>query len=194
VAAKSVSRTIHATDGGTATVAVTGINIDRTSPRVRITGTSATAPYFAAVPDGSCVARDRLSGIASCTVGHQRRSGTVTYAAKTRDKARNVSSARRSVQVSKFVLADAPYQLGSYTVHAGHTYTMLAVATSRPNYVDATPFPGAQRGEEDAFHKTRHHRGALGVTFSAAMLAHTYWNIGIRADGKVHMLKVRVVR
>jgi hypothetical protein len=194
VAAKSVSRTIHATDGGTATVAVTGLSIDRTAPRVRITGISNTAPYFSAVPSGRCVSHDRLSGIASCTIAHRQHGGTVTYTARTRDMAGNVSRVQRTVQVSMFVLADAPYDFGSYTVRAGHTYTMLAVATNRPNYVDATPYPGAPRGEDNAFYKTGHHRWALGVTFSTAMLAHPYWNIGIRADGTVHVLKVRVIR
>jgi Bacterial Ig-like domain (group 3) len=50
---QSVSRTIHANDGGTATAVVDGIDIDRAKPEV-------------SVVDGKCKATDKLSGVKSC--------------------------------------------------------------------------------------------------------------------------------
>jgi hypothetical protein len=52
---QSVSRTIHAIDGGAATVLVDRINIDRDDPEVSIV-------------NGKCKATDELSGIKSCTL------------------------------------------------------------------------------------------------------------------------------
>lgn len=50
---QSVSRTIHAVNGGAATAVVEGIDIDREGPEVSIVG-------------GKCKATDKLSGVKSC--------------------------------------------------------------------------------------------------------------------------------
>jgi hypothetical protein len=50
---QSVSRTVHAVDGGAATVVVDGIDIDRDDPEVSIV-------------NGKCKATDKLSGVKTC--------------------------------------------------------------------------------------------------------------------------------
>ena len=64
-AGQSVSATITGTDGGSATATVSGINIDRTSPRVRIAGIHRGHTYHRA-PAARCRAIDALSGVATC--------------------------------------------------------------------------------------------------------------------------------
>ena len=193
-AAQSVSRSITAVDGGAATVSVTGINVDQSRPSVAVTGVSTTTPYFAAAPAGGCSARDGLSGVASCTIKRTVSGASTVYTATATDKAGNVSTTRLTAKVSTFVIQGASYSNGMYTVRAGHTYTMLAVAKSQPRYVDAMPYPKAPRGLDNKFVWTGPNRWALGVTFSSAMVKHRYWNIGMRVGTQTQVLKVQVVR
>lgn len=193
-AAQSVSRTITAVDGGAATVSVTGVNIDRTVPSVAIAGVSTKTPYFATAPAGRCSARDSLSGVASCKISHRVSGGKAIYTATATDKAGNVSTTRLTAMVSTFVIQGASYSNGMYTVKAGRTYTMLAVAGSQPRYVDAMPYPKAPRGLDNKFYKTGANRWALGVTFSSSMVKQQYWNIGMKVGSKTQVLKVKVVR
>jgi hypothetical protein len=193
-AAQSVSRTITAVDGGAATVSITGINLDQTRPTVAITGVSTQTPYLAAAPVGHCTARDGLSGIATCTISRRLSGATEVYTATAMDKAGNVSTTRLTAQVTNFLIQGASFSKGVYTVRAGHTYTMLAAATSQPRYVDAVPYPRAPRGLDNRFIKTGPNRWALGVTFSSAMLHQRYWNIGMRVGGQTQVLTVQVVR
>ncbi|MCW2856904.1 MAG: hypothetical protein JWR52_2519 [Marmoricola sp.] len=193
-AAQSVSRTISAVDGGIGTVSVTGINIDQTRPTVVITGVATRLPYLATAPVGSCVAHDGLSGVASCSISRHRSGRMEIYVATAKDKAGNVSTARVTALTNDFVIQGAPFSNGAYVVHAGRTYTVLAVAVTRPRYVDAALFPTMPRTLDHAFIKTGHNRWALGVTFSNAMLHHRYWYIGVRVGGRTHVLKVHVVR
>ncbi|HWU22856.1 MAG TPA: Ig-like domain repeat protein, partial [Nocardioides sp.] len=193
-AAQSVARTIRAVDGGIATVAVRGIDIDQVRPTVAITGIGTRAPYFASAPAGHCAARDALSGVASCTLTRERRGSAEVYTATARDRAGNVATTRRTVQVRNFVIAGAPYRSGAYIVHAGHTSTLLAAAARRPRYVDAMPYPLRPVGEDNFFHRIGRGRWAIGVTFSPAMLHQSLWNIGVRVGGRLHVIRIRVVR
>jgi Big-like domain-containing protein len=76
---QSVTRTVHAVDGGAATVVVTGIDIDRDKPEVSIV-------------NGRCRASDDLSGVKSCTL-RTAADGRVLIAIAT-DKAGNRAVAR----------------------------------------------------------------------------------------------------
>ncbi|GAB4012555.1 beta strand repeat-containing protein [Nocardioides ultimimeridianus] len=193
-AAQSVARTIRAVDGGVATVAVSGIDIDRVRPTVAITGIDARAPYFASAPVGHCDARDTLSGVASCSLTQQRRGTTEVYTATARDRAGNVATTRRTVRVSNFVIAGAPFRSGAYVVHAGHTSTLLAAAATAPRYVDAMPSPRRPVGEDNFLHRIGRGRWAIGVTFSPAMLHQSWWNIGVRVGDRLHVIRIHVVR
>lgn len=69
-AAQSVTRSITATDGGTASVTVSPIDIDLTDPTVTVTGARDGHTYRFAHRHRhlTCAATDQLSGVASCTV------------------------------------------------------------------------------------------------------------------------------
>jgi Bacterial Ig-like domain (group 3) len=81
----SVSRTIRTAVGTTATVALRGIKIDLTKPKVEIVGVRNHALYHGSKPPVSCAATDPVSGIASCKViTNVKRSSTmatITYTA-----------------------------------------------------------------------------------------------------------------
>lgn len=62
----TVTTTITATDGGTATV-VTDLKIDKAQPRVKLRGVNRGKTY-AQRPTGRCVGTDKVSGIHRCTV------------------------------------------------------------------------------------------------------------------------------
>ncbi len=89
-----VTRQVRAVDGGVTTVAVAGINIDRTRPSVRITGVRAGATYHGTGPKVRCKATDKLSGVASCSIRKSRTGKRVTATATARDNAGNVSRVR----------------------------------------------------------------------------------------------------
>jgi hypothetical protein len=89
-AGQSVTRTIHAADGGVATVTVRGLNIDRVAPKVRITGISRTT-YQGRAPQARCAARDGLSGVSRCRITQHTSGDTVRVVATATDKAGNTS-------------------------------------------------------------------------------------------------------
>ena len=149
---------------------------------------------IAKAPTARCVARDRLSGLAKCSVRRQRHGSTEVFVATATDKAGNVATARRTVRVSRFVIAGAAFRRGAYVVRAGSTVTLLAATTAQPRYVDAAIHPHRPRGIDKAFHSVGRGRWALGVTFSTGMLHHPYWNVGVLVGHRLHVLKVHVVR
>jgi Bacterial Ig-like domain (group 3) len=81
----NVTRTIRTGAGTTATVALRGIKIDLTKPRVEIVGVRNHALYHGSKPPVSCAATDPVSGIASCkviaTVKRSSTMETITYVA-----------------------------------------------------------------------------------------------------------------
>ncbi len=193
-AGQSVTRSITATDGGAATVTVSGIHIDRQPPKVRVSGVRAGATYFATGPAGACRASDSLSGVATCTVKRTTSGSRVTYVATATDEAGNHSTSRLVARTTKVAIAGASMKDGRYVVHRGRTYTVLVAATSRPTYVYAAPSPRRPAGGNIAFERIGKNRWALGVTFKQAMRHHTLWNIGTRVAGHTTVTTVRVVK
>lgn len=193
-AGQSVTRTIIAVDGGASTAVVSGINIDRVRPAVRITGVRAGATYFAAGPTAGCRASDKLSGVATCTVKRTTSGRRVVYVATATDKAGNRSSTRLVARITKVAISGAAMRNGQYVVHRGRTYTLLVSATKRPTYVYATPSPRQPQGGNVAFKRVGRNKWALGVTFTNAMSSHTLWNIGTRVGSRITVTTVRVVR
>jgi sugar lactone lactonase YvrE len=95
-ARQSVTRTITATDGGTAAVTKSGINIDKVKPTVAIHGPKAGKTYRGHAPKATCIGHDKLSGIASCRITRRTSGKHVTLTAIATDKAGNV--ARRTLK------------------------------------------------------------------------------------------------
>jgi hypothetical protein len=100
--ALSVAKTITATDGGTATVTVSKINLDRTKPTVRVTGARNRGVYRHK-QRLRCHATDALSGVESCRITqHQHLHGTVTtitWTATATDLADNQRRSHGSYQI-----------------------------------------------------------------------------------------------
>ena len=193
-AGQSVTRTIMATDGGAASVAVSGINIDTVRPVVRVTGVRAGATYFATGPVAGCRAADRLSGVATCTVRRTLRGHVLAYVATATDRAGNRSSTRLVARSTSVAINGAATKNGRYVVHRGRTYTVLVLASQRPRYVYAAPAPRRPAGGSLPFQQIRKNQWALSVTFKQSMRHHTWWNIGTRVGSHTTVTRVRVVR
>lgn len=190
-ASQSLTRTVTTTDGGIATVAVAGINIDATAPTVALTGVTRRGRYFAAAPVGKCVGADRLSGLATCAVTRKRVGEVETITATATDRAGNVATTRMQVTVVPFMIAGASYSNGVYTLRKGRAYTLLAASTVQPRYVDAAWAPKAPKGLDNWFRRTGRTTWALGVVMDRSMRT-GYWNIGIKTGSRVQVVKVYV--
>ncbi len=194
---QSVTRTIHASDGGVATVSVRGINIDRQAPIVRVAGVRPGAAFTGTGPTVRCAATDRLSGVASCVlsrqVTHDRATGvaTVTVTATATDRAGNRAGARVSYETLGSYLVGVPYRDGAFQVALGHTYTLVvSTAGPAPRYLAAGLAPRGPGGLDTPFYPDGHGRWYIGVTFTPRMAVHRVWQIGIRYGGVVHVLTV----
>ena len=192
-AGQSVTRTITATDGGVATVAVRGIDIDLTRPKVSIAGPRDGATYGGSAPSARCVASDRLSNVASCRLAKTVHGTRVTYRATATDRAGNITRASLTVTVRAQYLVGAPYERGAFTVHVGRAYTLIVNGTARrPVYYDAAVYPLRPTQRDVAFEAAGHHRWALGVYMQHSLRTHPYWNIGVKIGGTLHVIKIRI--
>jgi hypothetical protein len=139
-AARSVSRTVLAQDGGSATASVTGISVDTRAPAVRLAGKGRTA---------RCIAVDAGSGVASCTVSRTRTHGRGKVVATATDRAGNVATTAPPSR-SGAMLVGAPLALGRYVVVPGASYTVVVWAKQRPRLVSGGTFRGAGKGRWQA--------------------------------------------
>ena len=142
---QSVSRTVNANNGGVGTTVVTGIDIDRDAPSVRIVGVSDGDHYVLQPPSASCAGSDALSGIATCTLTEDTVGNTTTYVATAIDKAGNaetvaVTATRSAVQQTS---APAP-------ASAASTPDPSASSGGQPAAPDAAPSTGTSAGEAQA--------------------------------------------
>ena len=164
-AAQSATRTITAADGGVATLSVGGINLDRSAPSVKVTGIKNGAGYGGEAPVARCVAKDGLSGVASCKITRHKRGSLTSYRATATDSAGNTTTAHGSYRVLSIYVQGAPYSAGAFTVRAGHSYTVVVTGQAeRPTYYDAAVYPYKPTQADMAFFAAGHHRWALGVT------------------------------
>lgn len=119
VEGKDQSLTGTATDraGNTATVTVSGINIDTTAPTVALLGGPTGSYQYGNNPAApSCYATDTLSGIASCVVtGGGTTVGDHSYLATATDKAGNTSTSKLAYTVLAWTLKGfyAPVDMGA---------------------------------------------------------------------------------
>jgi hypothetical protein len=192
-AGQSVTRTITATDGGVATVAVSGINVDHTAPSVKVTGIKNGATYGGKVPAAKCVAHDSLSGVASCAITRHTTGTRTSYSARAIDKAGNTTTTSGSYHVASIYLKGATYTAGAFTVHSGHQYTLVVTGQAgRPVYYDATVFPHKPSHREVALSAAGHHRWVIVVHITRSMASHHYWNLGVKTGHTMHKVKIRI--
>ncbi len=192
-AGQSVSRTVMATDGGIATASVSGIDVDRRTPRVRIAGVKAGRTYLGRAPKPRCVAQDSLSGISTCTLRRHVSGVSTRWTALATDAAGNQARTSVTYRVLPIYLQGATYRNGTFAVHAGQTYTLVVMGSaSRPVYYDAAVFPRRPHQADTAFYAAGHHRWTLGITMGAGMRAHPLWNLGVKIGRTLHTVKIRV--
>jgi hypothetical protein len=193
-AGQSVTRTVAATDGGMATVAVRRINIDRIVPSVRVSGVADGATYGGAAPTATFVGNDSLAGVASCILIRHTSGTKTTYTAVATDKAGNTRTISGGYTVLPIYVQGVAYSDGAFTVKLHHTYTLIVIGTgTRPLYYDAAVYPRMPTGQGPAFHAAGYHRWSLGVTMTGDLRSHTYRNLGVKIGGTLHKVKVRVV-
>ena len=162
-AGQSVSRTIVANDGGTATVTVSNINVDRSAPKVTITGAHNNGIYSGATPKVRCSGGDTLSGLASCklteTLSKVTNGVRVSYTAIASDRAGNTATARGSITVLTVYIQGPHYSDGAYTIKHGHTCTLVvAGAPTKPDYHDVAPYPQKPHPKDTAFYHAGHNK------------------------------------
>ena len=194
--AQSITRIIRAADGGVATLAVTGINIDRTAPSLRVVGVRDQATY-ATSPSLRCRVTDTVSGVGSCQVTRKATGGrgpttVYSYRAVARDRAGNQTVRTGHYRLLKAVVAGAPFRNGAFRVHAGHTYTLVVTSKTRPTYYDAAVAPRKPTGHGHGFVKAGRDRWTLGVTLNKGMRRYPLWNIGVKNDGRMHQMRLRI--
>ncbi len=100
---QSVSRTITAVDGGTATATVSGIDVDRTPPSAKVTGMSYVRLYTKP-PKFGCSAKDALSGVTTCTLGRRTTGSKVVITATAKDRAGNVARSTLTYRIAKVTI------------------------------------------------------------------------------------------
>ncbi|MFO6452421.1 MULTISPECIES: Ig-like domain-containing protein [unclassified Aeromicrobium] len=188
--ASTVTRTIHTADGGIATVTAS-VKIDRSKPRVGIRGVKSGRSYFDA-PKPTCSAKDSLSGVKTCKVTTKRSGSRVVVTAKATDVAGNVRTKRVAYRLAGYKIEGAKLKNGVYQVRHGETYTIV-VRGSKARYVYATPAPGKPHRGSVPFKKAGQDRWALGVKMSMTTSRTRSWNLGHTQNGKLHVIKVKVV-
>ena len=176
-----------------ATIRVTGINIDRTRPRVRITGLRAGRIYELTAPAAQCRATDRVSGIRSCKLSRQiTRHGSgysIRYLATATSRSGATVRARIVIAVSTIELVGATRGgPDSYVVTPGSDYVLEVLSNTRPSYLNAAP--GAQRPTGP--HRYFRRDGSVGgmsrwetpIRITRGFARFPSWTIGIQTGGK----------
>jgi hypothetical protein len=192
-AGQSATGTVSAVDGGVATVSVTGIDIDAVKPTVRIAGAKRGTTYRGVTPTPRCVARDRLSGVASCRLIHHTVGARVRWKAVATDQAGNKRKVAVRTTVLPVDIQGAHQHGGVFAVRSGSTYTLVVTGTAhRPVYYDAAAAPHRPVQRDKAFLPAGHHRWALGVSMTPGMRAGSHWNLGVKIGKKMVIVQVRV--
>jgi hypothetical protein len=199
-AGQSVSRSILASDGGVASVAVSGIDVDLTPPSVRVTGVRDGARLLAPLtaPLG-CQAADALSGLTgACTVTtwsttpatapHFR--ATWEYVATATDRAGNEATVRGSYTVAAVRLLGAqPGARDAPRVQAGTLVPVIVDLPLRraPRVLGVIP---ARRDFDDERRGARMVRRADGTWIGSVRLTRAQaqrarsWKLGIELPGR----------
>ncbi len=195
-AGQSVSRTIHDTDGGLATVTVSPVNIDLKAPVVRVTGIKNGATYDAPGPSKlGCQASDSLSGLAGpCFLTVAGNAGRIAWTATATDKAGNVARVSGHASLIDYFVAGVPDNKGVFQVKIGHSYMVKAfVATTRaPRYVFAAPRGVQPHPVGPAMKKIGQDLWAIQVNITRLMRHHEFWTLGVRVGSSLHLIHIQL--
>ncbi|MGN6606417.1 MAG: hypothetical protein ACTHMS_05320 [Jatrophihabitans sp.] len=197
-AGQSVTRTVHADDGGLAVVTVPNIAIDRTAPAITVRGVRGGATYLGAAPKATCTGSDTASGVASCSVSTRLAGTTVTYRATASDRAGNSRTVTGTYTVLPYFVAGVTPVKGVSAVRAGHSYKLMAVGPAAPRWLAPVASPRRPSGSGAAMARA----GVLGgdpawsatLTIRSTMRVNSVWIVGVKVGGVVHLLTLKVVR
>lgn len=183
-----VTRTIRATDGGVATTNVDFL-LDSAAPSADITKLRQGATYFDA-PTPSCVGKDGVSGLATCTIRTERRGRTAYVTATATDVAGNSRADRLSYRLADHMIQGAKVKNGVYQIRHGKTYGIF-VRGAQPRYVLAAPAPGRPHRRSVPFDAAGEGRWSIGIAMLKSRVHR--WNLGYLQNGTLHVIKVNVV-
>ena len=186
-----VERTIHADDGGIATV-VTHVQLDLDKPTVRVTGVRNGAVYPGKAPRPQCVATDRLSGVASCKVTREKVGERVRFRAVAADKAGNTATAKGRYRVLSNFVKGAPFRDRAFVVRAGQSYTFVAKSVKRPRYFFAAPWPTTPFERGPLMQRAGKHRWVQRISITDAMAVRDDWNVAIKAAGQLRVIRLHI--
>jgi hypothetical protein len=190
-AAKTVERTVRATDGGVGTVA-RQLHIDLVRPTVRSSGVRSGGVYYGRGPRIGCVGDDELSGLASCKVVRVADGNVVHYRVIATDQAGNTRSARGYYRVLSYFVQNAPFRDHAFDVHVGRAYTLVAKSPKQPRYFLAAPAPTTPFERGPKLRPAGHDRWALRISITRPMAVHDVWKVGVRTGGKLHVLRLHL--
>lgn len=194
-AARSVTKTVHAVDGGVATVTVSPINIDTTAPRLRVAGVTSGRVYDAPGPmHVRCVAHDPLSGLAApCRLTRSRHGSVVRYTGTAVDRAGNVRRVHGSYRVVNYFVVGARRTGGRYDVKVGHHYLVEAYVRhgALPVYTQAAP-AGRRPTRNAQMHRVAGHLWAIRISITPQMRSYAHWTLGVTVDGAMHLIPITV--
>jgi hypothetical protein len=188
---QSATGTAHGTNGGTATVTTTGIDIDRTKPVVSITGVRSGATYAGVSPGARCQARDVLSGVARCALVTRRNGARVTVTATATDRAGNVATASVSYTSPLVVLQGAKQRGGAWVVKSGKRYTLVVLSATAPRLLG--PSKGKLKGAGKAMKAAGTVDGLRRWTITTRLTLPKkgVYKLGVRSGGATQILEVR---
>jgi Bacterial Ig-like domain (group 3)/Putative Ig domain len=192
-----VTKTIHDTDGGIATVAVT-VSIDQTKPTVSVTGIKNKASYDAPGPAKiTCKASETISGLAApCKLTVKRTETAITWTATAASKAGLTTTVTGKASLTDFYVAGAKLVHGRYVVTAGKKFTLEAylLGTSKaPKYTGAARAPARPGKTGPAMKKTGPSRWAVAITIGARSKTGS-WTLGILVGRTLHLVQITLQR
>jgi predicted outer membrane repeat protein len=195
---QKLTRTVHARNGGHASITVSGLNIDLSKPSIKIAGANSRAHYLFHGSPARCLARDAVSGVRSCTLTRRvRRSAdgqAITYTATATSNAGTSARTSVTIQVRMIGLLGAQAADGVYRVQPGATYTLEVLSKSRPVYLDAAVSPLPPNPAHEYFLAAGELDGVtlwkLEVRIEPGFNLYKRWSIGVRTGPTTHRLQL----
>lgn len=184
---QTVSGTVTALGGGTATTTVSDIDIDRIAPAVTVGGVVAGRLYVGNKPRPTCEGTDALSGMATCTLATSSTPTWTTITATATDNAGNVATATARYRTLPLTVTGARWVDGAFKLKRGATYQVkaTAVTSGRISRLYRGTTPTAWRALVG---------GASTVRIPPAIRPGTVWRIQLRAGGSSYTVKVVTTR
>ncbi|WP_244930200.1 hypothetical protein [Nocardioides sp. W7] len=199
---RTVSATVTTTDGGTASAAVTDINIDQTAPTIGLTGVTGGRRYLSTMPDVGCRTSDQTSG-STCRVRlspavdeDDLYAGEVTATARATDAAGNTSTTTTSFQVLQAWVTGAPDVSGGFQVKR-RAKLKIAARTEGAQPQLMLPRAKGKLFPGPVFRAVRVNEGIVSwvatVKVPARYRAGDRWTVGYRlSDAKRTVVRLRV--